>query len=90
MTKGKTETVNDLSPCAGYGRNFDRGDRRSSVIPTSSHYTFSRLSNRRDITEFSLLSSDPPIRHAGPSRSGRQRRSPNSRSSIMNMLMKSR
>ena len=34
-------------------------------IPTSSHYTFSRLSNRRDIAEFSLLSPDPRIRHAG-------------------------
>jgi hypothetical protein len=38
-------------------------------IPTSSHYTFSRLSNRRDIAEFSLLSPDPRIRHAGQSRS---------------------
>jgi hypothetical protein len=38
-------------------------------IPTSSHYTFSRLSNRRDIAEFSLLSPDPRIRHGGQSRS---------------------
>ena len=38
-------------------------------IPTSSHYTFSRLSNRRDIAEFSLLSPDPRIRHCGQSRS---------------------
>jgi hypothetical protein len=37
-------------------------------IPTSSHYTFSRLSNRRDIAEFSLLSPDPRIRHGGQSR----------------------
>jgi hypothetical protein len=36
-------------------------------IPTSSHYTFSRLSNRRDIADFSLLSPDPRIRHAGQS-----------------------
>jgi hypothetical protein len=39
-------------------------------IPTRSHHTFSRLSNRRDIAEFSLLSPDPRIRHAGQSRSG--------------------
>ena len=39
-------------------------------IPTRSHYTFSRLSNRRDIADFSLLSPDPRIRHAGQSRSG--------------------
>ena len=38
-------------------------------IPTRSHYTFSRLSNRRDIAEFSLLSPDPRIRRAGQSRS---------------------
>jgi hypothetical protein len=36
-------------------------------IPTSSHYTFSRLSNRRDIAEFGLLSPDPRIRHASSS-----------------------
>jgi hypothetical protein len=36
-------------------------------IPTSSHYTFNRLSNRRDIAEFGLLSPDPRIRHAGQS-----------------------
>jgi hypothetical protein len=36
-------------------------------IPTSSHYTFSRLSNRRDIAEFGLLSPDPRIRHASNS-----------------------
>jgi hypothetical protein len=36
-------------------------------IPTSSHYTFSRLSNRRDIAEFSLLSPDPRIRHSSTS-----------------------
>jgi hypothetical protein len=36
-------------------------------IPTSSHYTFSRLSNRSDIAEFGLLSPDPRIRHAGSS-----------------------
>jgi hypothetical protein len=40
-----------------------------TFIPTSSHYTFSRLSNRGDIAEFSLLSPDPRIRHAGQSRS---------------------
>jgi hypothetical protein len=38
-------------------------------IPTNSHYTFSRLSNRRYIDEFSLLSADLRIRHAGQSRS---------------------
>jgi hypothetical protein len=34
-------------------------------IPTSSGYTFSRLSNRSDIFEFGLLSPDPRIRHTG-------------------------
>jgi hypothetical protein len=38
-------------------------------IPTNSHYTFSRLSNRRYIDEFSLLSADLRIQHAGQSRS---------------------
>jgi hypothetical protein len=36
-------------------------------IPTSSRYTFSRLSNRRDIAEFGLLSPDPRIRHSSTS-----------------------
>ena len=36
-------------------------------IPTSSSYTFSRLSNRSDIFEFGLLSPDPRIRHTGSS-----------------------
>jgi hypothetical protein len=36
-------------------------------IPTSSHYTFIRLSNRSDIAEFGLLSPDPRIRHASNS-----------------------
>jgi hypothetical protein len=36
-------------------------------IPTSSHYTFSRLSNRRGFAEFGLLSPDPRIRHANSS-----------------------
>jgi hypothetical protein len=35
--------------------------------PTSSHYTFSRFVDRRDILEFGPLSPDPRIRHAGPS-----------------------
>jgi hypothetical protein len=36
-------------------------------IPTNSHYTFSRPSNRRDIAEFGLLSPDPRVRHASSS-----------------------
>src|SRR6516165_9003882 len=36
-------------------------------IPTSSRYTFSRLSNRSDDFEFGLLSPDPRIRHTGSS-----------------------
>jgi len=36
-------------------------------IPTSSRYTFSRLSNRSDIFEFGLLSPAPRVRHAGTS-----------------------
>jgi hypothetical protein len=40
-------------------------------IPTSSHYTFSRLSNRRDIAEFGLLSPDPRVRHASSSNYGK-------------------
>jgi hypothetical protein len=36
-------------------------------IPTCSHYTFSRLSIRRGIAEFGLLSPDPRIRHVSSS-----------------------
>jgi hypothetical protein len=35
--------------------------------PTSSHYTFDRFIDHKDIVEFGPLSPDPRIRHTGPS-----------------------
>jgi hypothetical protein len=45
-------------------------------IPTSSHFTYTRFVEHKDIVEFGPLSPDPQVRHAGRSGNTGAYRSP--------------